>query len=38
MKELNKNVLDEGLFASINGQLCSTKGHLGNQEWQVEVE
>ena len=35
MKELNKIVLGKGLFASIKGKLCLTKGHLSNQEEQV---
>ena len=38
MKELHQIVLQEGLFASIKGHLCLTKGHLGNPEAQVEVE
>ena len=38
MKELNKTVLEEGLIASIKGWLWLTKGHLGNQEWLMEVE
>ena len=38
MKELNEIVLGEGIFISIKGQVCLTKGHLGNQEGQVEVK
>ena len=38
MKELNQSVPQKGLFASIKGHLCLTKGHLDNPKEQVEVE
>ena len=38
MKEFNEIVLGKGLFTSVKGQLCLTKGHLGNQEGQVKIE
>ena len=38
MKELNGIALRKGLFASIKGQRCLTKGHLGNQEGHVQAE
>ena len=38
MKELNEIDLGKGLFTSVEGKLCLTKGHLGNREGQVEVE
>ena len=38
MKELNEIVLGKGLFVSIKGPLCLTKGHLGDQEGQVEIK
>ena len=37
-KELDQIVLQKGLFASITGHLCLTKGHLNNPDGQVEVE
>ena len=37
MKELDQIVLQKGLFASIKGHLCMTKGHLDNPEGQVKV-
>ena len=36
MKELNEIVLEKGFYFS--GQLCLTKGHLGNQEGLQESE
>ena len=38
MKELEDIVLQKGLFASVKGHLCLTKGHLENPEGQVQVE
>ena len=38
MKKLNQVVLQEGLFASIKGHLCLTKGHLDNPEGPLKVE
>ena len=38
MKELDQIVLQKGLFTSIKGHLCLTKGHLDNPKGQVEVE
>ena len=35
LKELNEIVPEKELFASMKGQLCMTKGHLGYQEGQV---
>ena len=37
MKELNEIIFGKGLFVSIERKLCLTKGHLGNQEEQVEI-
>ena len=38
MKELNEIALGKGLFAPIKGQLCTRKGHLGNQERHVKLK
>ena len=38
MKELNEVVLGKGLFVSIEGQLSLTKGHMSDQEGEVEIE
>ena len=38
MKELNEIALGKGLFAPIKGQLCTRKGHLGNQDRHVKVK
>ena len=38
MKELDQFFIQKGLFVSIKGRLCLTKGHLDNPEGQVEVE
>ena len=38
MKEFNEIIHGKGFFASIKGKLCITKGHLGNQKGQVEIE
>ena len=38
MKEFFQIVVQKGLFASIKGCLCLTKGHLDNPEGQVEVK
>ena len=38
MKELDRIVLQKGLFASMKGHLCLTKGHLDNPEGQAENE
>ena len=39
IKEFNENILGKGFITSIKGgELCLTKGHLGNQEGQVKVE
>ena len=38
IKELDQIVLRKGLFPSIKGHLCLTKGNLYNLEGQVEVE
>ena len=37
-RKLNQIVLEKGLFASIKGNLCLTKGHLDYPEWQVQIE
>ena len=38
MKELDQIVLQKGLFASIKGRSCLTKGYLDNSEGQLVVE
>ena len=38
MEELDQIVLQTGLFASIKGHLCLTKGHLDHPEGHPEVE
>ena len=38
IKEFNENILGTRFFTSIKGELCLTKGHLGNQERQVTIE
>ena len=38
MKELDQFFFLEGLFTSIKGQLCLTKGYLNNPVGQAEVE
>ena len=38
IKEFNENILRTRFFTSIKGELCVTKGHLGNQEGQVTIE
>ena len=38
MKELNEIILRKGLFAWVKRKLYLTKGHLSNQEGQVEFE
>ena len=35
---MDQIVLHKWLLVSVKGHLCLTKGHLGNPEWQVEVE
>ena len=38
VKEFSHAVLGKGLFVSIKGHLCLTKGHLANLEGQVEIK
>ena len=38
MKELLQIIVQKGLFTSIKGCLCLTKGHLDNPEGQAEVK
>ena len=38
MKEFNKIALGKGLFHSMKGRLCLTKGQLANPEGQVEIK
>ena len=38
IKESNKSILRKGFFASIKGELCSTKRHVSNEERQVKIE
>ena len=35
MKELDKIVLQKGLFTSMKGHLCLRKGHMANTAGQV---
>ena len=38
MKYFSQIVLGKGLFASIKGHFCLTKGQLANVEEQVEIK
>ena len=38
MKDFSQTVLQKGLFVSIKGHLCLTKGHLDNPEGQMEIK
>ena len=38
MKDFSQTVLRKGLFVSIKGHLCLTKGHLDNPEGQMEIK
>ena len=38
VKEFSHAVLGKGLFVSIKGHLCLTKGHLAKLEGQVEIK
>ena len=38
MKDFSQTALRKGLFISIKGHLCLTKGHLDNPEGQMEIK
>ena len=38
IKEFSQTVLGKGLYVSIKGYLCLTRGHLANPEGQVEIK
>ena len=38
MKDFSQTALRIGLFISIKGHLCLTKGHLDNPEGQMEIK
>ena len=38
MKEFSQIVLGKGLFISMKGHVCLTKGHLTNPEGQVGIK
>ena len=38
MKKISQIVLGKGLFVSIKGHFCLTKGHLANVERQLEIK